>query len=338
MSEVGAALGESWRMRTARGITRLRERALQVAERRLPALTRLKQPEPLPIGIDRRRIYVLPTGFGLFFAGLLAAMTLGALNYNNNPALILCFLLGSAMHTSLLRAYLTLRGLRLEQVGAEPVHAGQDQTLRLMFGASEARHRIGLRLRQGAARRGFSLSKDERSTVELTRATQRRGLHPVGRIEIATRHPLGLFVAWSWLHPQTQVLVYPALEARPPPLPGRGDRGQPRRRRGLDEEPHSLRDYRGGDPLRLIAWKRTAQTGRLMVREYESPAGADVLLDWRELAGVEPELRVRRLARWVVDAEKEGLRSTLALPSERIGPGRGPAHVHACLQALAVMP
>lgn len=315
-----------------------RERALQVAERRLPALTRLKRPEPLPITIDRRRIYVLPTRYGLFFGALLAVMTLGALNYNNNPALILCFLLASVAHTSLLQAYLNLRGLRLEQVGADPVYAGDPQRLRLLFGAAEARARRGLVVRQPGTARAFELDGEGHAEVRLDRATTRRGLHPVGRIELSTRHPLGLFVAWSWLNPDIQVLVHPALESDAPPLPGRGDRGQPRRRRGLDEEPHSLRDYRGGDPMRLVAWKRSAQAGRLMVREYESPAGADVVLDWRELAALEPELRVRRLARWVVEAEREGMRSTLVLPSGHLGPGSGNAHVQACLRDLALLP
>jgi uncharacterized protein (DUF58 family) len=123
-------------------------------------------------------------------------------------------------------------------------------------------------------------------------------------------------------------------------LPGRGERGQPQRRRGLDEEPHSLREYRGGDPLRIVAWKRSAQAGRLMVREYETPAGAEVLLDWRDpaLAALEHEARIRRLTRWVLDAERENLRSTLHLPSGRIGPANGGAHVHACLRELAQMP
>lgn len=316
---------------------RWRERVLQIAEQRLPALTRLKQPEALPIGIDRRRIYVLPTRYGLFFAALLAAMTLGALNYNNNPALMLCFLLGSAAHTSLLRAYLNLRGLRLEQVGADPVHAGSPQTLRFLFDASESRQRQDLVLKQDASQAVFALHA-ERVEARLARPTRRRGRHPIGRIEISTTFPLGLFVAWSWLHPHAQALVYPTPETTPPPLPGRGDRGQPRRRRDAEEEPHSLRDYRGGDPLRLVAWKRSAQTGRLMVREFESPAGADVKLDWAELGMLEPEARIRRLTRWVLDAEREGLRSTLVLPTQRIGPGSGSAHVERCLSELAVMP
>ena len=56
------------------------------------ALVRPKQPESLPVRITRRRIYVLPTGFGLFLGAMLVTMLVGGLNYNNNPALLLVFL------------------------------------------------------------------------------------------------------------------------------------------------------------------------------------------------------------------------------------------------------
>nr|MBP7466348.1 DUF58 domain-containing protein [Pseudoxanthomonas sp.] len=52
----------------------------------LERFQRPRAPEPLPVRVDRRRIYVLPTRFGLFFTLLVLAMVLGALNYNNNPA------------------------------------------------------------------------------------------------------------------------------------------------------------------------------------------------------------------------------------------------------------
>ena len=58
--------------------------------------TRPREPEALPARFDRRRVYVLPTRFGLFYAVLLLAMLLGALNYNNNPALLLGLLLAGA--------------------------------------------------------------------------------------------------------------------------------------------------------------------------------------------------------------------------------------------------
>ncbi len=313
------------------------EGLLRRAEARLPALTRLKTPEALPTTLDRRRIYVLPTRFGLFFGLMLAAMTLGGLNYNNNPALILCFLLASAAHTGLLVAYLGLRGLRLQEVSADPVHAGQPVALRFRFDAQEARWRRGLVLRRATTRRAFDLGPQGHADVTLEVPTMQRGWLDVGRVELSIRRPLGMFVAWSWLHPQRRVLVYPALEANPPPLPGSGAQGRPRRQRGPEEEVHALRDYRGGDPLRSVAWKRSAQLGRMLVREFESPSGHDAVLDWEQLRGLATEARIRRLARWVVDAERTGRRSELRIPGERLGPARGPAHLHACLRALALL-
>lgn len=310
----------------------------QQAERRLPALTRLRAPEPLPIDIHRRRIYVLPSGFGLFFGALLFAMGIGALNYNNNPALMLVFLVGSAAHTALLRGYLGLSGLRLTEVAAAPVHAGETAQLRLRFEGRSVRHRRGLCIAREGASCLFEVGGDSFASPALPLPTQRRGLQPIGRIKLSTRYPLGLFVVWSWLHPQAEVLVYPALEPNAPPLPGDGGQASLRRQRSPSEEVHGLREHREGDPIRLVAWKRSAQLGRLMVREFESPAGLEVRLDYAALGALAPEQRLQRLARWLVEAERRGLRSELLLPKQRIGPGRGEAHLHAGLRALALMP
>ena len=86
---------------------------------RMQALTRPRAPESLPVRLDRRRVYVLPTATGLFFALLLGTMGLGALNYNNNPALLLALLLAGAAQASLLFAHLQLSGVRIEAVAAE---------------------------------------------------------------------------------------------------------------------------------------------------------------------------------------------------------------------------
>jgi uncharacterized protein (DUF58 family) len=308
------------------------------AERRLPALTRLRAVEPLPIDIHRRRIYVLPTGFGLFFCGLLFAMGVGSLNYNNNPALMLVFLVGSAVHTALLRGYLGLSGLRLVEVSAAPVHAGERAELRLRFEGRGRRARRGLSVASEGSQAFFEVAGDGLACPALALPTARRGLQQIGRIKLSTRYPLGLFVAWSWLHPQAELLVYPALEAQAPPLPGDGGEASLRRQRSPSEEVHGLREHRAGDPMRLVAWKRSAQLGRLMVREFESPSGLEVRLDYAALGALPPEQRLQRLARWLVEAERRGLRSELLLPKQRIGPGRGEAHLHAGLRALALMP
>src|SRR5690606_11716961 len=269
---------------------------------------------------------------------MLLAMLVGGLNYTNNPALLLAFLLIAVAHNSLVQSHLRLSGLRLRALHAEPVHAGQPLQLRLAFEAQGKHERPGLELRLGKAHARFDLAPGERREVVLPCPTLRRGWQVPGRIRLSTIRPLGLARAWCWLQPRTRLLVYPAPEAEAVPLPDAGGEGAARRSRSSGEQPDHLRDYRAGDALRQIAWKASARNQRLLVREYEASAQRELALDWFSLAGLGHEARIRRLTRWVIEAEREGRRYRLILPRQKIGPGRGPEHRHACLRALALIP
>jgi len=89
---------------------------------------------------------------------------------------------------------------------------------------------------------------------------------------------------------------------------------------------------------RQIAWKASARADRLLVREYESAVARDITLDWQTVGELGHEEKIRRLARWVVEAERSGSRYALLLPGQRIPAGRGIEHRHACLRALALLP
>ncbi|WP_242108146.1 DUF58 domain-containing protein [Luteimonas aquatica] len=305
---------------------------------RLLSLTRPRRPERLPVAFDRHRIYILPTGFGWFFAALLLAMGIGALNYNNNPALLLGLLLAGAANTSLFAAHLQLSGLRIVAVDAQPVPAGMPLALRVHAQAARGRVRRGLRVDRAGDDAPLSLSDGAGETV-LSIATARRGWLELGRLRVSTRRPLGLARAWTYVWPDTPLLVYPAPEAHGPPLPqGRGENARARLH-PAGEDMHHLRAYRRGDARRAIAWKPSARRDALLVREYEQPQSADIELDWRALSALAYEDRIRRLARWVDEAEREGRRYRLLLPAQpALGPARGPDHRHACLRALALMP
>jgi uncharacterized protein (DUF58 family) len=314
--------------------------ALGAAWQRLLALARPREPEALPVRFDRRRIYVLPTRFGLFYALLTAAMVAGALNYNNNPALLLALLLVGAGMASLVSAQLQLSGLSIAALDAEPVPAGQPITLRVHAACGDARPRHGLRLDAAGIEGDARLAlRDGAGQASLALPTSRRGWLDVPRLRVSTTWPLGLARAWAYAWTETPVLVYPAPEAMAPPLPqGTGDPATHRLHHAGDDI-HHLRSYRPGDPPRTIAWKPSARRGTLLVREYEQPAGVDLMLDWADLPGLPTEPRIARLARWVEDAERDGRRYRLRLPGHpALGPDRGPAHRHACLRALALMP
>lgn len=315
---------------------RLRQRVVALAERRLPALTRLRVPEKLPIELHRRRIYVLPSTFGLAFAALLAIMLIGALNYANNPALLLTCILAAAAWMSLFAGFRAMAGLELVAVGADECHAGEPLDLHFAF-APGARARAHLQARLGSAEVAFAAHAGEPIDVVIRVPTSRRGWLSPGRIKLWTTQPLGLFTIWSWLNPETAVLVFPAIERPTAPFPeANGGRGQ-RMTSGGDEYA-GLRDFRRGDPPRRIAWKASARLDALRVRENEITLGQLLAFDYDAIDGLDHEARIRRLAAWILAAEAASQAYLLVTPHESIGPGLGAQHRHACLRALALLP
>ncbi|MGN6113376.1 MAG: DUF58 domain-containing protein, partial [Luteimonas sp.] len=222
-------------------------------------------------------------------------------------------------------------------VGAAPVAAGTPLARRVPVRAARGRERRGLRVEHGDAAANVALDGGA-GVATLAVPTSRRGWLEPGRLRISTVRPLGLAIAWAYAWPDTPLLVYPAPETHGPELP-RGGEGAAARLDPAGDDVHHLRAYRRGDPRRAIAWKPSARRDALLVREYEQPQGREVVLDWAALAPLDTEARIRRLARWVDDAERQGRRYRLQLPGQPpLGPDLGPRHRHACLRALALLP
>lgn len=310
---------------------------LEYAERRLPALTRLKQAEPLPILLHRHRIYVLPTRFGLAFSAVLLVMLLGALNYNNNPALLLTCLLGAASYQSVFQTFRAVDRVELRGLRAEPCYAGD--TLRIhMYFHSDARPRRGLRVNIEGIETVFDLLPHGDGRVRIELPAPQRGWRGIGRIRVYSEYPFGVFHVWSWLNPQFVALIYPRLQTNAPPLPLSGTDAQQRTTRRTGDELAMLRDYHPTDPLRSIAWKASARHDTLLVKQFEQLRGRELVFDFAALRGLDREARIARLARWVCVAETGQVRYRLCLPERQLGPGLGPDHRHACLRELALLP
>ncbi len=214
------------------------------------------------------------------FALLLFVMLLGALNYANNPALLLTCLFGAACGASLFAGFRAMNGLTLLRASADECHAGAPLSLHLRF-APSTRARPSLRLRHDNIETAFALAAaDAEGDVTMTIATTRRGWLRPGRIRVSTEYPLGLFHIWSWLNPDAEFLVYPAPESPAPPLPGGGGNKAEQARAGTGEDHAGLRDYRVTDPPRLIAWKASARHESLLVRDAERRSDDALVLDY----------------------------------------------------------
>lgn len=312
------------------------QRLQRRAEGRLPALTRYRRPESLPIELHRRRIYMVPSGFGLGFSVLLMVMLVGALNYANNAALLLTCLLGAATAASMLVAFRNLDGLRLRSARAAHAVAGEPIELTLSFDSNRTRDAIRVDLEHRCI--AFAVETDTTAEIRLHLATMDRGWLPIPRLRVWTSWPLGLFRAWSWLHPEQSVLVWPRAEANgPPPNTPADDAQRMQLHRG--DELAALRDYRAGDPQRHIAWKASARHDHLLVKNFEQPQSRPQWqLDWRRLPELDAEARVARLARWLNEAHAQRRSYSLWLPGEEIAGSSGLLHYTHCMNALARLP
>lgn len=298
---------------------------------------RRPQPEPGPIVLGSRRLYILPTRLGLVFGALLLGLLLASMNYGINLGYLFTFLLASIGVVGLLHTQRGLLGLRLTPLAAPPVFAGESARLALRIDNPGQRWRGGLRLATDTTQaEPLDLPPGGGGEAILTLPQPVRGWHRPGRLSLASTWPLGLFRCWTVFELDWGVLVYPkpAADALPwPDTPGAG-LGVSTQRAGEDEFT-GLRAYRPGDSPRRIAWKSVARDQAPLTKQFSGSGGRELWLDWSACPEHEPEARLSRLARWILDAEQAGLTWGLVLPGLRLPPGHGDRQRDRALEALA---
>ncbi|WP_454455750.1 DUF58 domain-containing protein [Thauera phenylacetica] len=302
-------------------------------------LFRIGAPEPGPIRLGQRRIYVLPSAAGIGFAVALLVMLLAAINYNLSLGYALVFTLGGSAAASMLHAFRNLYGLSIRPGRCAPVFAGDTAVFHLLIDNPAPRRRPALRLGAHGHWSVFELPAAQETAAALACPAPRRGRLALGRSVLETRWPLGLIRAWSVFVPDAECLVLPAPEPDPPPLPldAGGDAHGGRRTREGDNDFAGLRAHRSADSPRHVAWKVLARGGPMLTKEFSSGRGRELLLDWERLPpGLDDERRLSRLVAWVIAAERAGLRYALVLPGVRVPAANGGAHHARCLRLLAL--
>lgn len=317
--------------------------AAALQERFIRWALRVRAPEPSPVVLTQRRVYVLPTRAGLGFAAALGVMLLGAINYNLSLGYALTFLLAGLGVVSIMHTFRNLAHLSIAPGRAEPVFAGETArfALRLRNARHDERRQVELSIGQAAPVR-VDVPRQSDATAHLVQPATSRGWLPLPRVTIETRWPLGLIRAWAYAVPDMHCLVYPKPALRgvsPPPTFG-GRAGNLMQTVTGSEDFVSLRGHQLADSPRHVAWKAAARMGvdaPLMTKQYADPTARTVWFAWDSLpSGMPVEERLSLLTRWVLDAHAENMTWGLDLPDARIAPASGEAHLHLCLKRLAL--
>ncbi|WP_434633336.1 DUF58 domain-containing protein [Chromobacterium sp. CV08] len=295
-----------------------------------------RQPLEERCRLSQRRIYLLPTRFGLLLLAVALAVWVGALNYQVSLAYALAFWIASLVLVAVLMAYRQLSGLGLRAEPGAAVFAGERAVFRLWLdNPLPLQRRLRLRLSDGETV-DCLLDGDGEVRVELALATGRRGWLELPPFVVESDAPFGLIRAWAVPRLRARLLVYPA--PLPDAMRGRsgGDGGSGGAARSGGDDFSHLDSYRHGDAPRQIAWKVLARRDVLASKRFVGDGGAEeLLLDWRDY-GREPDIewRLSRLAWRVEECEQRRRRYRLLLPDGEIGPQ--PRQREQALSALAL--
>jgi uncharacterized protein (DUF58 family) len=127
----------------------------------------------------------------------------------------------------------------------------------------------------------FSLRPRQRITRNYDLVFEKRGVYPIGPVELKSGDPFGFFETTSEIAQSETLVVFPQLlPFETIGLPAEDPFGDKASMRQLFEDPTrtmAVRDYRPTDEFRHIHWAATARTGELQVRVYQ-PISARVLV------------------------------------------------------------
>jgi uncharacterized protein (DUF58 family) len=282
----------------------------------------------------------------------LAVLLLASINYQLNLGYVLTFLLTGCAVVGMHVCHGTLRGITMNLIAPDDHFAGASVTISINILSQRrgTRYGIGLAMLGTNHWSWTDVPPQGSARVQVAFQPQRRGLHRVPALTAETRFPLGTFRVWTVWRPAAEVLVYPAPEKNPPPLPQGEPRagGQATVQRQSTGEFDGIRPYRRGDPLKLVVWKKTAKTDTLVSRDAQQVQRFELWLDLAHTGlagtaggtaatGAALEQALSRLCAWVLLADKQGLQYGLRLSGQEFPPGNGEAHKKNCLQALALM-
>jgi uncharacterized protein (DUF58 family) len=199
-----------------------------------------------------------------------------------------------------------------------------------------------------------SLSPDRLIEFDYTGSCDhRRGRYILGPVRLEGADGLGLFPNEVLVGCFSELVVYPrTVELTRLNLLGDGVRShvglETSRRLGTGEEFVGVRDYRIGDPQRLIHWRSTARHGRLMVKEFQEEITTliTIFLDLGRLGltGVGDQTSIEYSVRACASVAQRAIDRGHALQFfgvgarvEHLPPGSGTAQLLAVLDRLSFL-
>lgn len=319
---------------------------------------------------------------GIAFLLGVSLLSLAAVNSGNNMLFLVLATMLSTILVSGIAARASLRSISLSLQVPENVFAGETVSIKISLTntktilpsfsitvedmASGKRSRVFSLAKRIAARQSSKTKKiieedavmrhsayfpsirplEMRSEL-VVQTFPRRGHYRFTGFLISTQFPFGLFRRGERVQAEGETLVYPRIQEVAayyhllPFMPGKREGV----RVGHGESLHSIRDHRNGESARVVDWKATAKTDRLMAKVFarEEESRFCLILDslLHSSAGQDGkekfEKAVSLAASLAAHFCTEGTELEFISPQEHVPKGIGTDHLFRILRSLAVV-
>ena len=278
------------------------------------------------------------TRLGKIYLFFLILTFYAALGSGNNLLYLAYSMLLAAVAAAALLQAANLARLKVEFRFPDQIFAQSDFRVRLEIRNPLPYPRYQLRL-SGGNREAFIARIGAGGCAEAVfrQRVERRGKIRLRNFYLESGFPWGIFRRRLSLSAET--LVLPQINDAPDMqlVKKSSQAGVLRPVRGVGEELYAIREYNEGDDTRLINWKITARTGKIIVNEYAQPFGGQIALDLRGIgAGPAAERQITSAAaacKFLLDG---GVEVRLMTDDAETEFGRGPLHLEKILHILAL--
>ena len=292
------------------------------------------------VTLSHRRIYILPTKEGYYFAITIILMMLTAINFSNNLIYIFTFFLMGVAFVSMFYTQFNLLGIKIHCQHSKPVFCGEEMSVPIVVEQTMNKNKqlmaIQIQIEETKHQINY-LDTSQSCTFSLT--TKQRGYIKIPMITISSTFPFGLFRAWSLVKLSSKNIVYPQALAYDADMLGQSNnQNQSEGTQKGNDEFFGLSQYIQGSSLKKVHWKMVAKEQGMYLKDFVE--GGRTLKKWFDIqdfpVNVPFEKRLNFLCYLIQQAHAESMAYGLKLYHDKTELATGYQHYQHCLSLLAL--
>lgn len=271
---------------------------------------------------------------GWVFIVLCFIATASATNTSNNSLFLLSAFMLSVLIISGILSSLNMFFLKIESISIEEIYAR-----RVSYISINLKRKKIFPLSLSAGKYRLKISSN---SILYPLYFPRRGLYKLPAIRIESNFPFGFIKRFKIFKIEERILVYPSCKNMDLPafkLKRTDGDQQEKRHWGEILEYYGIKPYQEGDDPRYIHWKKTAQKGEIIVKEFEtrSRGNMQLFLDTHIKDEDLFEEEVEKVAGWCSRLLFEGKSVSLMTPENILPEGSGEGQRKKILSFLSLV-